>query len=104
MTLHLSALPEVPATILSQLGGQRFKAMTGAKEFVYGPNLLQFRVGRNSNSVTKVRVELMPTDLYAMTFYRGAGLNLREYTKSVGLCAERLQEVFTRNTGLDTHL
>lgn len=95
---------EVAKTILAQLGGRRFMVMTGAKDLVAGPTTLTFRVGRNCHKVTKVRVELMPTDLYAVTFYRGAGLNLKEYAKTVGLFADQLQREFTLGTGLDTHL
>jgi len=94
----------VAETILEQLGGNKFRVMTGAKGFVSSSKTLTFRIGRNSHKITAVDIELMPTDLYAMTFYRGSGLKLREYTKTVGLYADMLQREFTSVTGLDTHL
>lgn len=95
---------EVAKTILAQLGGRRFMVMTGAKDLVYGANLLRFRVGRNAKGVTKVQVTLTPEDLYDVTFFKGAGVNVREVAKVEGIFAESLQETFTRYTGLDTHL
>ena len=51
---------EVSKTIFKQLGGNRFAAMVGAKEFTGSENTLQFRVGRNSLSVNRVRIEYKP--------------------------------------------
>lgn len=34
-------------TIIAQLGGNGFKVMTGAKNFIYGPDGLTFKIGKN---------------------------------------------------------
>ena len=36
---------------LKQLGGRRFMAMTGAKNFAVGPKGMSFKIGRNSKNV-----------------------------------------------------
>ena len=36
---------------LKQLGGNRFIAMTGAKNFAVGPKGMSFKIGRNSKSL-----------------------------------------------------
>ena len=40
----------VARTILSQLGGNKFAAMTGAKNFVDCGDALSMRIGRNKTS------------------------------------------------------
>ena len=47
-TLSPTNLHSVPATILAQLGGNRFIAMTGACRFISDCDGLSFRVGSNS--------------------------------------------------------
>src|SRR5262249_13476503 len=62
----------VAKTILEQLGGEHFVAMTGAKDFVGTEDSLTFTVGSNPKHVSHVRVTQTPGDLYAVTFLRGA--------------------------------
>ena len=59
----------VPKTILEQLGGNDFIALTGATAFISTEDSLTFRAGRNPNSVSHVRITLTATDLYAVTFF-----------------------------------
>src|SRR5215469_5789164 len=54
-------------TILEQLGGEHFVAMTGATDFVGTEDSLTFKVGSNPNHVSHVRVTQTPGDLYAVT-------------------------------------
>lgn len=98
-------LSPVASEILLQLGGNRFCAMTGAKNFVYNSDLLQFDIGRNAKRITKVQIKLTNEDLYTVAFYKGRGLNLVPACQPLnGVYAENLQEVFTRHTGLETRL
>lgn len=60
----------VAKTILEQLGGSRFRAMTGAKYFVGGERDLAFHIGRNAKGISHVTVALDPNDTYTMTFQR----------------------------------
>lgn len=94
----------VSKTILSQLGGGKFVAMTGAKNLTGSDNSLSFKIGRNAKGVTHVRITLTPDDLYTMEFLR-----IRDYAcRTVDLLEEvthdSLPEVFTRATGMDTRL
>lgn len=95
----------VAQTILEQLGGNRFIAMTGAKQFVGGPDFLQFGIGRGAcNGVNKVRVTLGADDRYEVALYKIRGVNVREIFKYEGVYADRLAAVFTEGTGFDTRL
>jgi hypothetical protein len=86
----------VAKTILEQLGGEHFVAMTGAKNFVGTEDSLTFEVGSNPKHVSHVRVTQTPDDLYAVTFFRkGKAPRIMD-----GICCDILQELFTNNTGL----
>ena len=97
---------QVAAQILEQLGGNRFAAMTGAKQFVGGERSLQFSLGRGAtNKANKVRVTLATDDTYTVEFFNLRGVNLKPCGEPVErVYADRLQTVFTEATGLDTHL
>ena len=60
----------VARSILDQLGGARFVAMTGAREFVGSADSLTFKIGVNPKRVSQVRVTLTSADLYSVTFFR----------------------------------
>lgn len=91
-------------TILAQLGGNRFIAMTGAKFLTAIEGGLQCRIGRNACGVNLVRVILDVNDTYRMEFCR---LRKRQVTilsvKSDVYC-DQLQAIFTDQTGLYTSL
>lgn len=97
-------------TILEQLGGNRFIAMTGAKQFVSGKteagaDFLQFSIGRGANhGINKVRVTLTIQDLYWIEFYKLRGVDCKRIMSTDGVCADRLAGVFTEKTGFDTRL
>ena len=97
---------QIAQTILEQLGGNRFVAMTGARDLVAGSNSLQFSIGRGAtNKANKVRVTLETSDTYMIEFWSLRGLNLKSCGRPVrSIYADRLQAVFTEQTGLDTHL
>jgi len=97
---------EIANTIRQQLGGNRFAAMTGAKDFVGGSNSLQFSIGRGAiNKANKVRVTLETSDTYMIEFWSIRGLNIRPCGEPLrGVYADQLQAAFTRATGFDTHL
>lgn len=98
--------------ILKQLGGGKFIAMTGARDFVYGPDFLQFRFPTHRR-VNSLKIILEPTDLYRLEFYRitKPRLTAKDFSGGAqlvaefdGIYADQLQPIFTRVTGLDTHL
>ena len=87
--------------IYRQIGGRRFAAMTGARQFAGDKDSLRFRIGRNRSKAAIIRISLNGYDLYDMTLYRSNGdiENIREM-----LYAEDLERVFASETGLDTRL
>lgn len=97
---------QVATRILEQLGGHRFTAMTGAKQFVGSERALQFSIGRGAtNKANKVRVTLATDDTYTVEFFSLRGVNCKPCGEPVErVYADRLQAVFTEATGLDTHL
>lgn len=98
----------VAKTILEQLGGRRFMAMTGAKNFMGSESALDFRLPAKSgfvkNGINHVRVVLTPMDTYVVIFNRIRDFKVTEVSKHEDIYAEDLQELFLRETGLDTHL
>ena len=94
----------VATTILAQLGGKRFIAMTGSRDFVGGHDCLWFTIqGQRAN---KCRITLTPADTYTVEFLKfnrrtGASPIVEEHT---GIYADMLQQVFKSFTGMDTTL
>lgn len=98
----------VSQTILAQLGGNRFLAMTGAKNLTTGGNDLSFRLPGNPgfvrDGINYVKIELNGSDLYDVTFGRIHGTKYTVKATVEDLYFDSLQEVFTRYTGLETSL
>lgn len=95
---------QIADTILSQLGGRRFMAMTGARNLVAIDSGLTMKVGRNDKGVTHVTITLTPADEYDMRFQRVWGTKVTEKGGYEGIYCDMLQSLFTEGTGLDTHL
>jgi hypothetical protein len=97
----------VAQTILEQLGGHRFRVMTGAKNFIGDVKALSFRLpgsGFAKDGVNFVRITLNALDTYDMEFGRVRGRNVKMLYTESGIYADKLQTVFTRVTGLNTSL
>lgn len=101
-----TATLSVAETILHQLGGRRFIAMTGAKNFVTSPDSLFFALPANfaKHGINKVRITLNCRDLYDIEFAKMRGLKYTVIATLSDVYAENLRDVFTDATGLDTHL
>lgn len=96
---------EIAATILEQLGGRRFVAMTGAKNLVAIENGLAMQIGRNAKSVTHIRIVLdLGADLYNVEALRCRGSTRKVVDTAEGLYADNLAETFEHMTGLATSL
>jgi hypothetical protein len=100
----------VAETILQQLGGRRFIAMTGAKNFLGSQNALMFALpgGVFSKRINKVVIELEPSDTYRVKFCRigrrHGSLYCDVLDEHEDIYAEDLQSLFERVTGLRTKL
>lgn len=96
----MKAATPITDTILEQLGGNKFIAMTGAR-IAYDEAekyiLVRFRGSRKANGLM---VQLEPSDLYSMYFSRnGWSVCVRK-----DVYWDQLQNIFTDVTGLATRL
>lgn len=98
----------VANTILEQLGGGKFRAMTGAHTFTGYDKALSFRLpgggGFCKAGINFVKVQLNAEDTYDVTFVRLRGVKYTIVAERKSIYADQLREVFTRETGLDTSL
>lgn len=101
---------QVAETILKQLGGNKFIAMTGAKQFVDRGESLSFKIGRNSTSTNYILITLDASDTYTVSFQRVTMSRKTFETKTKVIqehsmtYADQLQNLFTEVTGLYTSL
>lgn len=102
----LTPAQQVAGVILDQLGANRFMVMTGARDLVATSKGLQFRLPARFavGGVNMVRVELEPSDTYAVIVGRYRALEFKEKARAELVYGDQLQVAFTRLTGLDTHL
>lgn len=96
---------EVSEMILTQLGGSKFEAMTGARHFCTRGHDLQFGLSKTYKGINKVKIELN-NDLYDVTFYnfKPRSFELKVVAEVKGILAEQLVKVFEQHTGLSTSL
>lgn len=92
--------------VLRQLGGNRFIAMTGAKNFVKDDDkqMIGFKIGRNAKNVNYVRITLNSMDTYDVEFLNINVNRVKTVSKVEGVYNDQLQEIFTENTGMATRL
>ena len=93
-------------TLLQQLGGRKFIAMTGAKDLMVDREnkSLHMKIGRNSKGINHLKITYMPDDTYTMDFGRIRKLDYKVVRSVKGVYAEALQDVFTEVTGMYTSL
>ena len=89
--------------LIKQLGGNRFIAMTGAKDFAVGPKGAIFKIGRNAKSISHVRIDL-ENDLYNVEFIRVRGTKIKVVKYFKHIYFDQLRDLFEKNTGLRTSL
>ena len=106
----------VANTILEQLGGNKFIAMTGAKNFLSDGNTLRMTLPKNRSKANRLYITLDTTDTYTMYFFKFTAGRLNKKTfawtpdkqedikKVSGVYADMLQDIFTATTEMATHL
>ncbi len=96
---------EIANTILAQLGGNKFIAMTGSKNFIASKESLTMTLTKNKVKAKYLSVTLNSNDTYTMLFF-SLNRNFDRVSKSekTGVYFDQLQSIFTEVTGLDTHL
>ena len=90
--------------ILNQLGGNKFKVMTGSKNFAYSNegNTLTFKLGSGAKkSITYISITLNSMDLYDIKFMDRKGKVISEFND---IYADQLTTIFTQETGFYTKL
>ena len=99
-------------TILAQLGGNRFIAMTGARNLIDHGDALSLRIPTGFSEVNGQRTGINAIkisydagrDLYDMEFSGIRGMKITPKGAAQGVYNDQLAEIFTRYTGLDTRL
>lgn len=91
-------------TILAQMGGHKFLAMTGAKNLKFDSISLTMELPNRPKSIRWVQVVLELDDTYTVKFIKSVKGVPETFKKVQGIFADMLQEVFTLHTGLLTSL
>jgi len=106
----------IATTILQQLGGNKFLAMTGAKNLVAINNGLQMKLPTNKSKANYLTITLNYMDTYNLTFTKFTPYKLNKKTFEVtpsktivikeytDIYSDQLQELFTETTGMYTTL
>lgn len=113
---------QIAETILNQLGGGRFIAMTGSKNFKAVRGGLEMTLAKNASKANRLKITLTGLDDYIMEFYRftpyrvvirdkGPQPGVYTYPEKITpvkeyqhIYCDQLQELFTEITGMYTRL
>jgi len=95
----------VAKEILETLGGNKFRVMTGAKNFMGFSNGLVMKIGRNSSNSNYLKITLNSMDLYDMEFAKVSRMGEKKsVTEYSDVYNDMLTDVFTKHTGMYTKL
>tara|TARA_R100001463_G_C3458813_1_gene214610 strand:- start:246 stop:542 length:297 start_codon:yes stop_codon:yes gene_type:complete len=98
-------MSDIANEIYRQLGGNRFRVMTGAKMMVSTENGIRMRIGRNKTNANYMEVVLNSMDLYDITFAKvtkmGEMKSVRTYDNVYN---DMLVSLFESHTGMYTSL
>jgi hypothetical protein len=89
-------MSQVAQTILQQLGGNRFAALTGANSFVAGEYDLTMRLPRGKG----MRIKLNAMDTYDIDYFAIRGTEVKDLGHREGIYCDMLQDTFEELTGL----
>ena len=92
------------AEVIAQLGGGRFIAMTGAKDFFIGPKGVVFKIEKKKKNVNYVRINLNSMDTYDVEFLQVRKFKEKVKSTANGVYADTLRGAFEQHTGLRTSL
>lgn len=102
--------------IFEQLGGNRFLVMTGANHLMADGSTLRMQLPKNISGANRLYITLNENDLYTMRFFKYTAPRLntktfefsKEKIKEIEIIddvfCDMLQDIFTRVTGMYTHL
>jgi hypothetical protein len=91
---------QIAETIIKQLGGREFIALTGSKQLVALASGVQFSIGTGAkDGINKCRITLDPSDTYTVEFFRFNGIEAKTISIHDDVYNDSLQDVFERATG-----
>jgi hypothetical protein len=96
-------MKQTAQTILNQLGGNKFIAMTGAKNFVGSDSYLMFQLPVNQIKGNKMKITVN-ADLYTVEVFKIRDVEVKTMASREMVYADQLRSVFTSITGLETSL
>ena len=98
-------MSDVANTIYRQLGGNKFRVMTGAKNMVSFERGIGMRIGRNKTNANYMEVVLNSMDLYDITFAKVTKYGEMKSVKTYdNVYNDMLVEIFESHTGMYTSL
>ena len=101
-TIDFKESQQIARTILEQLGGGQFVALTGARNFCSARvwRGVQFSIGSGAkDGINKVRVILEPSDVYTVAFYSVHGARFDCVSIHTDIYCDVLQDLFESTTG-----
>ena len=96
-------MENIASIILNQLGGNKFKTMTGAKDIYSIDNGLALKF-KGCSKTNYLKITLSYKDTYIMEFGKIYGDKYKVFKIIDDVYSEDLQNIFTDITGLYTHL
>lgn len=106
----MSKATEIAATIIQQMGGNMFRMMTGAKDFVALNETenqaggVQFGIGKNAKGINKVVVRLTWMDTYEVDFLKIRKMEVKKIVEAKDVYCDTLRPLFEDATGMYTSL
>ncbi len=93
---------EIAKTILEQLGGGIFIAMTGAHTFIGHKDALSFKLPSNfaTDGINYIRITLNVMDTYDVEFGKTYGTKYTQKSVHKGIYVDDLKALISRTTGL----
>jgi len=104
---------QIANTILAQLGGNKFIAMTGSTNFLAIPNGISMHLKKNRSGAKYLNITLNGKDLYDMEFSKITIKKIGAFIRDEKLVTvktikdvfnDQLQEIFQSVTGFRTQL
>ena len=92
----------IAVEILRQLGGNKFIAMTGARNFVCDNNSMSFQLSQTmtKDRISNIKITLNCMDTYDIVFYNIRGVTVKIVSTFEGAYNDMLQSIVSEKTGL----
>ena len=98
-------MSDVANEIYRQLGGNRFRVMTGAKNMVSFEKGIGMKIGRNKTNANYMEISLNSLDLYDITFAKVTrNFEMKSVKTYDNVYNDMLVSLFESHTGMYTSL